>query len=436
MQQRKQRIAILAYSVDCLCIDWSAVTDWEPWWLVPIDSAEAKWVAQFLPAQRTLSYSSEPTIEDSNEALLQHSSIADVLKQAKIKALLFTDSITPGIQRWAQEEEIALVGVPFALQQRFENKVWFHQFLLENDLPQPHGSPRTLPAQRALLRTPCVIQAPNSCGGEQTYIAHTQDQLKEILDGFTEDAQYLVRDFAEGVPYGITMLMTDTSLRLSVPCRQCFYPSSAGPLQFAGIQFMDTATLSETLRLQLEKIFLQCGKLLHAAGYRGSANIDYIVTPNDDVVLLECNPRFTGASTNLCLFPSLSATATFGSDCLACWTQTPRPNLLEKSYGIPISRQCSSMLFLYKSQLTANAPAIQTRTSGTYTLEAGELILHSPDPRWLQGKEDGMFLFIDPDAMKSQNPHDPIVQISAAQPLFHPEGGLNEQGKHLLAALD
>lgn len=427
MHRTKRNIAVLPHTIDSLCIDWNAVQQWEPWFAVEENSLEEQWAVSFLPAERILRYVTES--DTSPEALLTTSTLPDVLKRAGVDALLFTDSMTPALVAWADRHALTMVVTPYALQERFEDKIWFDGFMTRHSIPKPQGSVCTFPDAAKQCRFPCVIQGGKSRGGEETFIVESEDALIPLLDGtLRANTPYLVREFVEGVSHGITILVTGNTVALSVPCVQCFYPGHTSPLRFAGIQFVDTASLNTELLQNMEHLFLSLGRVLHADGFRGYANFDFIITPSGECRVLECNPRFTATSVHHNLFPELFSGLPSGALFLDDFVTEPTSST-PKDYGIPRISCTGSLLFGY-----ADSRKQKMRESGIYVTDSSGVHFVSPDPLELPTRKGGFFLY----AEALTGTVDPLLitdTVFSSTPLFDPNGSLSGHGLQVLSFL-
>jgi glutathione synthase/RimK-type ligase-like ATP-grasp enzyme len=282
--------------------------------LVAKGSPEEAWARRFiLPDEDILPYTldrADAGVYPSTETLLLHSDIHALLKRSGATALLMSASCSPRVHAWARRHRITLLMSDYAQQRRLEDKIQFDAFLRRHGIPRPSGGVVTLGARRRLpVAGRAVVQAPDSMGGEGTYFVDGPADVDALLQAgvLARGNRYLVREYIEGRPYGITIFVAPGTVALSPVRLQCYHPSAAEQASraFAGIQWVPTADLSPTLRRRIDATFLKLGALLYQRRFFGFANVDFMVDARDRVRVIECNPRMSAATPQLLGKPKL-----------------------------------------------------------------------------------------------------------------------------------
>jgi hypothetical protein len=146
-----------------------------------------------------------------------------------------------------------------------------------------------------------VIQIANSWGSEGTFFIQNLSEIKYLISKgvLDKDEKYLVREFVEGLVYGITLFISYDKVIIS-PLRTQHYfdQESNGKKLYAGIQWINSQTLSEKLIEKVNDIFSKIGKIIHSKGYLGYANFDFIYD-GKEVFIIECNPRNSLANSHI-----------------------------------------------------------------------------------------------------------------------------------------
>ncbi len=266
---------------------------WIP--LVRANTPEQKWALQTHPPDHVLVMEAQGRT-NTTESLLVDSNAAQVLTAAGVDTYLMTARCSPRVHQWAQQHGLTLLMTRFDLQDQLENKLWFDGFLRAHGLPVPPRMP--LPLGATDWQGPVAIQEPDSLGGEGTFLVRAPDQLAQLWgQGHLQPGRpYLTRALLPGQAFGITVFV-DASLTLLSAIRQQCYAPATQHLLFAGVQW--ATALPDPLRQQLSRIFLRLGRALREVEFRGFANVDFLLDPQQNVWILECNPRLSAATPQL-----------------------------------------------------------------------------------------------------------------------------------------
>lgn len=400
-------------------------------------SLEENWICQFLPQKQILKYcfQNEPQNLDRHnlENILKYSDLTKVLQKQKIKFLVFSNSHSLFLDKWSKANEIQIIATPYLLQKKFENKLWFDAFLDKNKIPHPESRVYNFAQKTPLWKTKMVLQKAHSCGSEGTFFLENQKGIEAlILDGkIRKNENCLLRKFVQGKSYGITVFVGADLVALSALREQCFYPAEQfGKINFAGIQWVSAQILSAKLAQKINTIFTQLGRLLHQKKFLGYANFDFIVAQNEQVYLIECNPRFSASNPQLLQFPILiGGVATeqfFLHDFIA-----------KKKFIEPEIHSFQNQNFFQGTNLLIKVPPKTTIRkmfeNGIYGFKKDKILYLDADIRKLklQGQE---FIF---HSNTNQGRYYPELMDTANVitnfPLFDTAGKLNQEGAKIVA---
>jgi len=238
-----------------------------------------------------------------NEDLLKETDLAEQLKSHNIDCLLITNS-SDYFEKWSKKNKIILLSPSDFMQKKFENKIFFENFMALNSLPKPAA----MIVESALPKMPfrkTVLQIPTSWGNEGTFILNSQKAFDQTL----AKLQYplLAREYKKGLPLSSSILITGSGhIYLTSIERQCFYKNSPDTFgRFIGIQWLPYNFFSPVELKNIEKVLLKAAKSLYKGGLTGLINLDFIFDTNGEVHFIECNPRMACATNQIIGTPSL-----------------------------------------------------------------------------------------------------------------------------------
>jgi len=389
-------------------------------------SAEAAWAASFLPAEQIIHYTLDALgAFPTTAALVSRSNLAAVLRRHAVTHLLFTTAWSPDVAAWSAHSGVALLAPAADHQRDLEDKLRFHRFLADHDLPRPHGGPARLSDARDWQRQ-WVVQRARSMGGAGTwFIDRTATRDALVRAGWLELSDtYLVRRKIDGVPLGITIVVTPERVALSALRRQCYYApglaSASGPLmEFAGVQWLPTSTLSAATITRLDDTFERLGRALHSYGFVGHAHIDFMLDRAGWPFILEANPRMSAASPHLFLHPELSTDAP--ADVLLDAWLAPREKARPTFSPIPHTTFAGATLDLLAGPHSRTLPPPRSGTR------------RSPDPRTLAPGDP--FVHYALEGGVALDPESCVANVIADDTLFDGDGHVNALGQRWLTEL-
>jgi predicted ATP-grasp superfamily ATP-dependent carboligase len=246
-----------------------------------------------LKGSRTL----EPFIND--EEVIAKTDINQKIKEFGITHFLPSYRNSLKIEAWVKENKLKILFSPFELQKRLENKIYFDKLLKKSQVASPASVVlNSIKDIELITAFPVVAQLPESEGSEGTFVARSLSELKNWWRKCRPKTA-LVREFINGLPYGATIIVSKSGLLLSAVRAQASTPLSPKNTPF-GVQWLPSAKLSRSAKRNIENSLIKVGEILRGQKYLGVANIDFILH-KDCAYILECNPRFSAATSQLAL---------------------------------------------------------------------------------------------------------------------------------------
>ena len=412
------------------------------YYLAAKNSSALDWFKENLPEEKILLF--EPDDKEKNlgdwdiDELLYHSNITQIIKLHQIDFFAPSLHATKAVYEWSKENNVKLLSTDFNLQNNFENKLYFDQFLKENNLPKPASlvfnaakSPKT-PFEGKF-----VLQEPTSGGGKGTFFIESEDELKNLLSAgkILPNENYLVRTFIKGETYGITVFIAPGKIALS-PCRrQCFYPANKfGKKRFAGIQWIANE-FNDNLIQNINSTFFKTGELLYQKKFFGFANFDFIVDGENRINFIECNPRFSAATPQLIQRPKMTSDLPVGKIFVEGFL-TPQiyPEKIDY-FGYPQTNFNGSVMEINVFPEEENREIIIKKQyqNGLYNYQDRKLSFATPKIEEINDNHQQLF-YCSPavnigDIFKEDNV---VSYIFSNFPLFTKQGEINEEGREVL----
>ncbi len=250
-----------------------------------------------------------------DEEIFLHPQTTELLRKEKIGAIWLSDWSSPALEAWAKKNGFLLLCPPYRDQKRFEDKVSFDAVLRTYALPVPEGrAVRTQEEVKNANLFPAILQQTKSHGAVGTFFLPaptSADAFDDVFDG----TPLLLRRYVEGLPVGITLLIGQAQAIVSAPRLQLHWITAADRRPYLGIQWVPRSALPAQAVASLEESLPRIIDTLRAEGFRGSANLDCVLTETD-VFIIECNPRQSAASLQLIAHPALLHGCDFAAELL------------------------------------------------------------------------------------------------------------------------
>ncbi|MFH1423711.1 MAG: ATP-grasp domain-containing protein [Candidatus Nealsonbacteria bacterium] len=232
--------------------------------------------------------------ELKGEDVFKNSNLSPQLKKYQINCLFLRNS-TKFLKEWSKESGIAILSPSYQLAEKFEDKLFFDSFLKKIKIPSVKSA--ILRSKKALLPfLQTVVQIPKSTGGEGTFFADSEKSFQKILK--TLNLPLLAREYQKGMACGASLFVDQENVCLSALNRQCFLKNpNGGPLGlFIGIQWLPSQFFTKELYEKITRDLIRIAEKIKQEGLTGMFNLDFILSENDQIFFLECNPRITAAT--------------------------------------------------------------------------------------------------------------------------------------------
>lgn len=424
MRDASLRLAYFARGLDGLFLP--PIAGCETFALLRAGSPEADWAGTIVPRAAALVYrlrGHEADPYPSTGDVLRDSDVARVLQRRGISALLLSSSFTLEVRDWAQRHGVRILAADYEDQERLENKLWFDRFLARHQIPRPESAVVVAGEHSALSvlsdAGPVVVQRADSMGGEGTYFLTSLSEWPKVAGDLPlpRGERCLARRFVSGRPLGISVFVAPGLVALSAVRLQCYYPRHGGEDRrlFAGVQWLPAKSLAPHLCGRINAVFQRLGTLLYRRKYFGFANFDFLADSEDQVWVIECNPRMSAATPQLLAQPELSGGVSLGRKLLEGFARPRRWPRAFASSPLPMTDYAGATLDI-TGQSSTSQPVRREFASRPHSDRAGEVAVYSL-------------------ASKGQvaTSETTLATILADFPLYDARGNLNAAGRRLTA---
>jgi len=444
----KQTVALLlAHTNECLFFNRK---EQNVVYLVAAGTKEEQWVKKFLNTRLIALYNLRSERFGINKKLHD----AEILKYSDINEILAVRGIinlfgwfhsrdakhVRCLRTYFNKHGFVPLSAAFDLQYKLEHKIYFDRFLKKNGLRKPKSEIYIGGASLPRFTGKIVLQHPLTAGGEETFILEKSTDIVRLLrKGLIKNGKsYLVREYIDGPAYGITIIVSRDRIILSAIRRQCYGENThSGRLSFNGIQWLPISFFSISLRRKMNKIFHDLGRSLLSIGYRGIANIDFIVdSGGDEIYILECNPRLSSSTVHVFAFPELISKHLLGNVLYNIYVMDrfPRDGKV-RYYKIPETGFQGATLDINGFHLTKYKRVTIRRgyEPGLYRISKDTISFVSPDVRKLPRR--GNYFMLSSAATKNEQYHwnDIVASIITNFQLYNlSTGEFTQSGVQLL----
>ena len=191
-----------------------------------------------------------------------------------------------------EDRGVNIIGTDCAAIEKAENRDSFEKILEELQIPQPKGRAVTKiedgVAAAEEIGYPVLVRPSFVLGGRAMQIVGNEEQLREYLKTaveIDEDKPVLVDKYIQGKEVEVDAICDG---------RDVFVPGIMELVERTGVQRGDSISVypSFSISNKVKGIILQYAKKLGLGiGIKGLYNIQFIVDKNDDVFIIEVNPR-------------------------------------------------------------------------------------------------------------------------------------------------
>lgn len=243
----------------------------------------------------TFKYAKISIDELSESELFKINSIKEAVKKSGCKSYLISHRSTKINFSAIKKINLTPVGNDYRWAEKLEDKLYFDKLLSSLKLPKP----KTVNKELSKIRStdlPIVIQEPKSFGSFGTKIIHSSLDLN--INSLSKK-KFLIREFIDGSVFGITVIIHKKGVIFSSLRQQCYYNDSSALPTFAGIQWIPHNQLAKSTIKKIEEMFNRLSTNLYEKNFYGIHNFDFILRPNNDLAILEANPRPSSATPHL-----------------------------------------------------------------------------------------------------------------------------------------
>lgn len=441
MRGTLHRLGVFPRSIECLFIE-PKLPGIDFHYLVASKSREENWIRRFLPPKQILTYT--PINTDKYTSLFStcdiftQTNLASVCQKAEIQSILMPGKSNDTIYQWARHHQIDLLSTNYQTQKQFENKIWFDNFLDAHHLPKPQswvvsGSTSKLPPGKL------VIQDADSCGSEGTYFISSIEELDKLrMQSIIQPEQtYLLREYVSGKPYGISVFITPDVVALSAIRLQCYTRDVISQQRFfSGVQWISTNNFSQNVIENLNKLFMELGRLLKRQHFFGFANFDFMIDDQDHIFLIECNPRLSAATTQIIALKQLISNLDTGGLFLQGLCQTSIESSQYRQYLIPNSEFQGSMAEVMIFATREQPYRVFTPASlGIYTWDHNHLTFSGPSLHNFGSERYNLLYYSDIEKGQVYFQTSEVGTVLSTFPLFDQQGDYSDVGREILASL-
>lgn len=418
--------------------------DTQPYFLVAKGSREEKWILEFIEPEYIVSFEIDEKhgyhSNLSSVDIFEHSNLLELLHEKHIQHILITIAKSKERDAWAREHGITLIYTDLEKQYRYENKLWFDPFLEKHKLPKPRSMVYRFDrdGHQIPFSGKVVIQRGESLGNDGTFILDDITHIDRLIEKeiLKKDEEYLLREFIYGSTFGIELFISSEVLALSQARIQCFYQHEEDEdiKWFSGTQFVPSSTLSPALKQRLTETLTTLAKLLAEDGYLGYAGIDVMVDKDDNIFILECNPRFTTSSPLLMQYPETLSGIKTSEIFIHEFLEAPSQQKGQTVVGYPESEFEGSVLrLILRPHSTTEMVTIEKEHPiGLYSYNNGEITFITSDIRQFHQHPGAFTYYCDLKKGETYKKNTYIADLFANFPLYHANGKINDDGRKII----
>ena len=370
-------------------------------------------------------------IFNNDEAVILKSDLSFHLQERHITHLWLNANSSERIESWALKNNISLLSTPWAAQRQWEDKILFDKFLEANRLPKP---PSWILQSEKDINKPSakelIVQRPWSWGSQGTFFAKDRATLQKILIREQKHAPLLCREYIHGIPLGVTLLIGAKKVIFSALRLQAFFLKEDGTNTYLGIQWLRANTFPEEFINTLNAVLQKFSNLLQSSGFRGVANVDFLVR-NNQIFIIECNPRLSGATAQLTLEKSLFHGYDFAQEFIAALTNQ---ELSANAAEVPDSLYEGATLDL-DGILPGKITMLTSNKPGVFQFQKGRINYVSSQLKTFISHSSNLFLYHSFSNKTPANQQEDLGILMTHFPLFEARDAnynLSRQGKDML----
>ncbi len=266
--------------------------------------------------------------------------------------------------------------------------------------------------------TSLVVQKPRGMAGNSTYFVHTEADWQRLAAEVGTNPLVKISPYYQGQPYTVNCVLNATGCYHSYPMYQITgdrrftrYPGGT-----CGIDMTGARQFSSQFLEKLTQIIQVIGRELEKSGFGGWFGLDFLVGSDDEITIIEINPRFTASI-------SLFSQAQYRAFSASFWQLA-----LDRTLAKSITAQPLPYTSLILRNVSDQDVVIhQQFVSGIYAENNGQFALVK-ETVWLADLESSQhYLVIAKDAGTSISQDGEYATIVAYRSTINHEGQLDEQ---------
>ena len=239
--------------------------------------------------------------EKNSGKLLSSPQVVDYINQTSTanhtQTVIIPFKPSAKIEHLCQQYGWINAAVSSKLNRFLEDKNQFFTFCQKHRLPLIPSSLDTFNQQnfyqyQQKFSQHLVIQSHFGWAGNSTFSSDNWDNIK---DSFPKDTIVKFSPFITGYSLTNNCCLTQKGLVQSQPALQLTGIKPLTQNLFATVGRQWPSMSSPKVTRQITKITSKFGKLIKKIGYKGFFGLDFLVDQNNQVYLLECNPRLTAS---------------------------------------------------------------------------------------------------------------------------------------------
>jgi hypothetical protein len=356
--------------------------------------------------------------------LLTHTNFTSQLLKYKIKYIFIPYRSSKKLENWSKRQGIQLIVTPFFLQNNFENKKYFDNFLKRYKL----SSPQTIIKNDIINSKNYVIQEAKVSNYFKSHFFQSGGDLSRYLNQKKLPGdKFVIREYLAGWPVGVSLFIDKAgNYFFSALRRQCFKFYHGFPKEFIGIQWLATDFFKTLVNKRIGLVLKKLSRVLIKDGFYGVANIDLIIY-NNQAFVLECNPRLSMAMPHIFSFLALTTYINPWQFFLNIFYRLKK-YLIHQS-DLPLSHFRGSVLDIEnKMKIVVNNPL----PIGIYKIANNQITFISDKLKDFNHRKDYFFLFHELEKGQILGRGFSLCTIFSNFPLFNAkEGTLNYNGNKL-----
>lgn len=242
-------------------------------------------------------------VKANHSAILSHKKIEKLLNGLKPVILILTKS-TKKIDTLAAKNGWLLATSPTKVNRFLENKSNFRQLCVDLDISIP--SCKTIPQKELIqfikkAQLPFVLQYPRSESGRGTFMIKQLSDIEKFISRYQNDTEapkkVLYSEFILGQPVSTIGIATRWgTFSSNIQLQVIQDPTNNGTGTFVGHDWTAAQTIPPAIHELAISITKKIGREIYLKGHKGFFGIDFIWNNEQEKLLvLECNPRLTGA---------------------------------------------------------------------------------------------------------------------------------------------